>query len=359
MGQVGCPQGALRERLSDAVDCARVVRVQRRRRYQSHLMFIDDIELTFVNTCNLDVSTVCINRKYVLEYSGGFAMEIEAFDGDGRRLSILRRDERCLLDREPGLDYLCIRLNEPIKPGNYYVVTLTHTAQTSIMTVIESRRRRLVNFLTPYFDVYVFSIIYPINQPQAPWTQSQYHHYEVVPEHLEIHGETTNIVRGSLNIAPGGKFIVSDPKNLAFGFITPETPHPSQLTSQSAETPLLRNIAVLALLLFTVFGVPIPIRLTLNRLYKAFSWMFQLLSIATIALSWTTLALLLIHKTYLLSDLLALLTTLALLLLSNYIVIPKQAPIKYKQLWLCTYIVMVSLISLIITIIIKTIAIIP
>ncbi|GAB6944134.1 hypothetical protein [Vulcanisaeta sp. JCM 14467] len=336
MSQAECPPGVLRERLSDAVGCARVVRVQRRRRYQSHLMFIDDLELTFVNVCTSEISTVCIDRRYVLEYSGGltysekFAMKIEAFGPDGRRLSILRRDERCLLDREPGLEYLCIRLNEPIKPGNYYVITLTHTAQTLNANVSrESRLGKLMDFLTPYFDVYVFSLIHPINQPPAPWTQSQYHHYEVVPEHLEIHSSMARIVQERLNTIPSGKLslIASDPKNLAFGFTISGTNNPPP--------------------------IPIYVRLTLNGLYKAFSWMFQLLSIATIALSWTTSALLLGHTTHLLNTLLTLLTTLALLLLGNYIVIPKQAPIKYLRLQILTYTVMTSIISLITITIIK------
>ena len=90
MGQVGCPQGVLRERLSDAVGCARVVRVQRRRRYQSHLMSIDDLELTFVNTCNFDVSTICIDRKYVLEYSGGL-MYSENTSTSCRNMAMARR----------------------------------------------------------------------------------------------------------------------------------------------------------------------------------------------------------------------------------------------------------------------------
>ncbi|ADN51439.1 hypothetical protein [Vulcanisaeta distributa] len=351
MNQAGCPQGALREKLSDAVNCVRVVRVQRRRKYQSHLMFVDDLELTLVNTCNLEVSTVCVDRKYVLEYSGNFAMEIKAFSPGGEKLSILRRDEKCLLDKEPGLDYLCVRLNEPIKPGSYYVLTLTHTAQTSIMTTIESGWRRFVNFLTPYFDVYVFSIIYPINQPSTPWTQSQYHHYEVEPEYLEIHRETTNTVQKVLGAISGGKvsFVVSDNKNLAFGFTMPESLHVSQPTNYSAGELLLN---MLTRILFTVFGVPIPIRLTLNRLYKAFSWLFQCLSVGTVVLSFAIVALLLIRINYLLSDLFTLLTTLVLLLLGNYIVIPKQAPIKYQRLHILTYVVTISIILLIIIVII-------
>ena len=157
MSQNGCPPGVLRERLSDVVNCVKVIRVQRHRKYYNHLTFIDDLELTLVNVCNSEVSTVCIDRRYVLEYSSRFAMKIEAFSPDGRRLNILRRDEKCLLDKEPGLEYLCIRLNEAIKSGTYYTLILTHIAQTS--NIVNMGWRRLGDFLTPHLTMtYMYSV---------------------------------------------------------------------------------------------------------------------------------------------------------------------------------------------------------
>ena len=356
-----------RKRAVDGIlNCARVARVQREVVFESHNWFRETSEITFYNECNDELDVLCVDRLALslnlgplFEYK--YAAVLRAYGEDGSWLNLPRSADPCLEGGGPG--HICFSLPTAIKlrPHEYYTVRLTYEGSPpaeepsavmkrdtwrSLLSAVMKRDtwRSLLSAVKPYKDVHVLMWKYPPGRAPSIMPQSLYIVFRTREDWLEI---DEGSARKSLKEIEGvlrelkGRLDVIALNGRVFGYrmeIPSSTEKPEELgpiipkSDARPEEKLMALFLTLAWLSWAPYYTTV-IKLRVNLLYRLLAVLVEILGFLTAALSSVFMALVLWRgQQPMIGDGLLLLTTLFVIVLGNYLTLPKGGPLRYGLL---------------------------
>ena len=275
---------------------------------------VEEVILTF--KCNNDADVVCFQRlidrnrgTYLADPSGGYALFERVIGPEGRILSILSSsDVKKLLGKmvEEGDEYVCLEMKVEANRLNTVVFRLRKPIK------INPTPGSII--IKPYFDVAFSDQITNINATDG---QSQYIQVLLNNEHMRIKYLNTRDEIENLFHAEGieqgsHRLYLAGNKGFAYSF---------KINAINK-------------------AIGINYYLTLSDFYKYMLLLVMIPSIIGIMGLSILMAVRLIGP----SLVLPIITTLALILISAYITIPKESVIRYKGIELLTILVIITLI---------------
>ncbi|MFP3317300.1 MAG: hypothetical protein RXN79_02750 [Candidatus Nanopusillus sp.] len=340
--------------VGDILKCARVARVQREVVFESHNWFHEKSEITFYNECDEELDVICVDRRALslnlgalFEYK--YAAVLRAYGEDGTWLNLLRSADPCLEGGGPG--HICFSLPAiKLRPHEYYTVQLMYegsplSIEEPSAVVKRYTRRSLLSAVKPYRDVPVLMWNYPPGRAPSIMPQSLYTVFRIREDWLEI---DEGWARKSLEEGEGvmgklkSKLDVIALSNRALGYRM-EIPSSTEKLELEELGPVIprpdaRPAERFAALLFMwawLLEVPyyITLKLRVNLLYRLLAVLVEILGFLTAALSLVFMSLVLWRgQQSMIGDGLLLLTTLFIIVLGNYLTLPKGGPLRYGLL---------------------------
>ena len=296
----------------------------------------EEVILTF--RCDHDADIICFQRvklykerdertgeerkaergTYLAEPNGGYALIENVVDPEGRVLSILPSHEvENLKIASPGEGnkYVCLEME--VKGNRFYTVAFRlrkHVPHVSIGS--------LMGTIMPYYDAIFTDYITSINAGEGQ-AQTQYVQVLLNNEHLRFNEKYVN-----------------DALKRFFREVGMEKEELHRLY-----IPADKKITYSFKIAGGARVINVYYRLTLSNFYKYMLWLMVISILGLIALS------LLMDARFIGPGLaLPVITTLALILISGYITIPKESLIKYRGITILTMIAILVLITSILTI---------
>ncbi len=309
-----------------------VVRVQRYVRIRSPIETIEEVTYTF--TCSKDADYVCFPRvysgggvgTYLAREDGGYLLIERVINEDGKAVSILpTRFVEEWFNLKPGEDYICLQM--PATPNRLHVTTFTIHRPVSLYPIIVTTWDKV----KPYYDADLSDFIIGIEKIPPPHGQRQYFQILFDNEHLEF--KLKDLQENLNNLRKGEKI-----EDLKLG-----------IPGLKEETEPKPRSFVYTFRVSKAEPIDIKYRVTSSSFYKTLAWVIALSSLAILGgVSLFLIVVSLIHPSLIINYsaiALPVITTLAILLLSGYVVIPKESLIKYRVLRWLTIVVIPTLLA--------------
>jgi hypothetical protein len=340
--------------VGDILKCARVARVQREVIFESHNWFRETSEITLYNECDDELDVLCVDRRAlnlnlgeIFKYK--YAAVLRAYSEDGSWLNLLRSADPCLEGGGPW--NICFSLPTiKLRPHEYYTVRLMYEgsplAEEPSAVMKRYTWRSLLSAVKPYRDVPVLMWNYPPGRAPSIMPQSQYVVFRTREDWLEIDEggarkslEELEKIKSELK----GRLDVTALNSRVFGYrmeipssaeeLKPEELGPIIPKSEARpEEKLMAIFLTLAWLSWAPYYATV-IKLRVNLLYRLLAVLVEILGFLTAALSSVFMALVLWRgQQPMIGDGLLLLTTLFVIVLGNYLTLPKGGPLRYGLL---------------------------
>ena len=354
-----------RKRAVDGIlNCARVARAQREVIFENHNWFRETSEITFYNECDEELDVLCVDRRaFSLNlgalYEYKYAAVLRAYGEDGSWLNLLRSADPCLEGGGPG--HICFSLPAAIKlrPHEYYTVRLTYEGSPAevkryawrlLLYAVVKRYARwlllyawrsLLSAVKPYRDVPVFMWNYPPGRAPSIMPQSLYIVFRTREDWLEIDEgrarKSLEEIKGVLSKLKGRLDMIAL-NSRVFGYhmeipsstekpeqeFEPVIPGPDARPEERSAASLRTFIRLLDMLSYAT-----NIKLRVNLLYRLLAVLVEILGFLTVALSVFMILMLWHGQQSMIGYGLLLLTTLIIIVLGNYLTLPKGGPLKY------------------------------
>ena len=333
-----------------------MARVQREVIFESHNWFRETSEITLYNECDDELDVLCVDRRALNLNLGEFfkykyAAVLRAYSEDGSWLNLLRSADPCLEGGGPW--NICFSLPAiKLRPHEYYTVRLMYEGSPLVEepSAVMKRYtwRSLLSAVKPYRDVPVLMWNYPPGRAPSIMPQSQYIVFRTREDWLEIDEggarkslEELEKIKSELK----GRLDVIALSKRVFGYRM-EIPSSAEELKPEELGPVIpksdaRPVKKLLIVLFRTsawlswapyyYAYAIVIKLRVNLLYRLLAVLVEILGFLTVALSPVFIILALRHgQQSMIGDGLLLLTTLIIIVLGNYLALPKGGPLRYR-----------------------------
>ncbi|WP_054853228.1 hypothetical protein [Vulcanisaeta distributa] len=286
-----------------------VERIQRFIRVRTR-EFLEELILTF--TCDKVANYVCFERvrnnagTYLAKLNGDYVLIERVIGPSNEILSVLPSDfVQNVLGLSPGSNYICIAMH--VDANEYYTVRfhLRRPIEPIPMHAFTQALRRMVASLRPHLAYMIIDTITTLNAPsnaqkQYVWVLLDEEHMDFRKEDMEM--ELNGMKMFSSSVISKLEILDFSPKSLAFSFeINPNT------------GPITYSYYII-----------------LSSFHRPFSWAYYITGIGVTALALFLVIMGLLkpmeaYMNYLIATA-PILTTLILLILSSYLILPKDVP---------------------------------